>query len=121
MLRRLFLTMLTLALLPWGAYANTQAFSGAATVAYFVEEDGLQTVCARVEAAQPVQGDAILIAPHQCKGPALPGTPCNPVLGLLPDPVRLPAAYTEGPVPVTAVFNWIGRAPAPGIRPPRAS
>ena len=121
MLRRLFLTMLTLALLPWGAYANTQAFSGAAAVAFFVEEDGLQTVCARVEAAQPVQGDAILIAPHQCKGPALPGTPCNPVLGLLPDPVRLPAAHATDPALVLTVFNWTGRAPAPGIRPPRAS
>ena len=121
MLRRLFLTMLTLALLPWGAYANTQAFSGLATVAVVVAEDGVQTVCARIEAGKPVQGDAILLAPHQCKGPALPGTPCNPVLGLLPDPVRLPDADATGPVPVLTVFNWTGRAPAPGIRPPRAS
>lgn len=121
MLRRIFVLMLTLAMLPWGAYANTQAFPAAVAVAYFTEEDGLQTVCARVEAGTPVQGDAILIAPHQCKGPALPGTPCNPVLGLLPEPVRLPAAYAAEPVPVLAVFNWTGRVPAPGIRPPRAS
>ena len=126
MLHRLFSLCLVIALLPWGAYANTVVRPHSiAAVVFLTDDDSLQAACARggtgdAVQGQRIKGDAVLLAPRQCKGPALPGTPCHPVLGLLPEATDIPTGLQNDPPRQIAVHTLTGRVPAPSVGPPRA-
>lgn len=124
-LRRLFILLLAVALLPWGAFAHPaphlapQPDPIAAMAALIAVEDKLKQACAQIEAGAVPQGEAILLAPHQCKGPALPGSPCNPVPGVLPEPAQVPQGQGTCPLGLIRVQALSGRAPEPRLGPPR--
>lgn len=120
-LRSLLLAFLVVAVLPWGAYAAD--FGGAAQPALA----GPSPVAAAPLLSDAGDGTRVRLsgtpAAHAavslCHGPAIPGSPCNPVPGVLPPAPVLPdAAARAAPFPASAVP---GRDlnPAQDLPPPR--
>lgn len=55
-----------------------------------------------------------------CPGLAQPGTPCNPVFGVLPDITGLIAMSPPALRPAAIALRLIGRSPPPLLGPPKA-
>lgn len=79
-LRALFLMLLVLAVLPWGAFAAELSPRAPRDPAVTASAGG---------SAQP---GAEASLSRRCSSPALPGSPCHPDNGLLPAPAAAPVS-----------------------------
>lgn len=117
MLTRLFLLLTVLALLPFGSFTakfGTGAFNiGPRTVAMISAQLDDAAV-----AATPAE-KTFASAQSRCKGPALPGSPCNPALAVWPTPLTLAFNVPATTVHPTAWLPKIGHKPALPLGPPR--
>lgn len=114
-LRSLFALFLALALLPWGAFANQMPSGRSAPHSAFVQD-----WAGEHEFTASAQTEAKLVAPKHCRGPVLPGSACNPVLGLLPEAADTPWADGVAHPRATADLAATGRDLSPPLGPPRS-
>lgn len=115
-LRPFFALFLVLALLPWGAFAGKAPAIKTAPQSALV-----QTGAGGSEAFAAAQSDTRLEAPKRCRAPVLPGSPCNPVLGLLPDTITLAQSQEANHPRASADLAAVGYNPAPPRWPPKPS
>ncbi|MDZ4392625.1 hypothetical protein [Cypionkella sp.] len=111
-LTRLFLLLIVLALLPLGSFAAKFGTAPHARVVISAQLDD-----AAVAPAPTSKTFAATL--KRCKGPALPGSPCNPALALWPAETTL--AFS-GPASVLRPASWppkIGHRPPLPLGPPR--
>lgn len=114
-LRSLFALFLALALLPWGAFANQMPSGRSAPHSAFAESwAGEDTFTASTQTEEK------LVAPKHCRGPVLPGSACNPVLGLLPEATGILGAQGVAHPRATADLAATGRDLSPPLGPPRS-
>lgn len=117
--RPLFALLLVLVLLPWGAYsARMPAAANPPPHAIDLVATTKAAVLAVVLAAR-TQSDVRLVAPKYCRGPVLPGSACNPVLGLLPEAAAVAGAQDVAHPRANADLAAIGRDLSPPLGPPR--
>lgn len=112
MLTRLVLLLTLLAMLPFGSF-TAKFGTGPRTFALISAQLDDAAVAA------PASEKTFAAAQSRCKGPALPGSPCNPALALWP--TELPLGFNA---PATTVHPsaWppkIGHIPALPLGPPR--
>lgn len=103
-LRFIFAVLLVLVLLPWGAYS-----------AQMPQAANLQAGLS----AEATQTETNLVAPKHCRGPALPGSPCNPVLGLLPEAAAIAGTQGVAHLRASADLAAIRQDLSPPLEPPR--
>lgn len=105
MLTRLFLLLTVLALLPLGSFApkfGTAPHPAAAISAQLGDR-----------ALAPAPNDKTFVSVlKRCKGPALPGSPCNPALAVWPTETM--RAFSS-PATILHPADW---SPTPGQTPP---
>jgi hypothetical protein len=99
----LIVTVLLLALLPWGS---------------FVPKFG-SVLQRNAQVQTDVAALPFVAAPKLCKGPFLPGTPCHPVLAVMAADVRLDAVRPVAPRHRTTWQAKRGRQPSVVLEPPR--
>lgn len=115
-LRPFLALFLVLALLPWGA------FTGKATVISSAPQSALvQAGAGGSEVFAAGQNETRLEAPKRCRAPVLPGSPCNPVPGLLPDTITLAQSQEATHPRASADLAAVGYNPAPPRWPPKPS
>ncbi len=112
MLIRLALLLTVLALLPLGSFA-AKFGTGPRTVAVISAQ--LDDVAV---ATTPTE-KTFASAQNRCKGPALPGSPCNPALAVWPTELTLAFHDPATTVHPTAWPAKIGHNPALPLGPPR--
>ncbi len=112
MLTRLFLLLTVLALLPFGSF-SAKFGTGPRPVAVI----SAQLDDTAVAPAPTSKTFATTLT--RCKGPALPGSPCNPALALWPTELSLAFHAPATTVHPTAWPPKIGHTPALPLGPPR--
>lgn len=103
-LRAMILTVLALAVMPWGAYAAGQRVAVAAQMQVMTKADS---------------GGPNVSVSRPCHGPALPGTPCHPDAALLPAGIEAPTGQHAIVVAIHDPLRPIGIVPAAIPDPPR--
>lgn len=114
-LRSFFALFLVLVLLPWGAFAKQMPTGRTAPQSALVQD-----WAAGHEASATVRSDAKLVSTKHCRGPVLPGSACNPVLGLLPEASAVAGTQRLAHPRASADLSAIGRDPSPPLGPPRS-
>ncbi|MES2436174.1 MAG: hypothetical protein V4586_20360 [Pseudomonadota bacterium] len=112
MLSRLFLLLTVLALLPLGSFA-AKFGTGPRHVAVISAQLDEAAVAATA------REKTFASAQSRCKGPALPGSPCNPALAVWPTEVSLAFSAPATTVHPTAWPPRIGLKPVLPLGPPR--
>ena len=112
MLTRLFLLLTVLALLPWGSF--TAKFGTSPRVAAVISAQLDETAVAPAPTSKTFASTL-----KRCKGPALPGSPCNPALALWPTEMTFAFHATATKVHPTALPAKIGLRPTLPLGPPR--
>ena len=117
---RLLPILLVLALLPWGSFAPR----------FGTPVSQIPAHSARLDAAQQASDTGIAAltpdktyasAAKRCKAPALPGSPCDPVLAVLPAETTLVFASAYSALYTEALHRLIGQSPPLSLGPPRQS
>ena len=124
-IRLIFITILVLAVLPWGAYAARFGLAPAhpaIPAAAEAQIRGAKAACgivAVVTCHAAAQDAAVVVPPRRCHGPALPGAPCGPD-AVLAQKQATPAVHRSLLPRLRDKFALpIGRALRPDLGPPR--
>ena len=112
MLTRLFLLLTVLALLPFGSFSAKFGTGPRPVAVISAQLDDIAF------AATPSE-KTFASAQSRCKGPALPGSPCNPALVVWPTELTLAFNAPATTVHPAAWPPTIGHKPALPLDPPR--
>lgn len=117
MLTRLFLLLTVLALLPFGSFSAKFGTGPFNTGPRAVAVISAQLADVSVAASPSVKTFAA--AQSRCKGPALPGSPCNPALAVWTTELTLAFNAPATTLHPSAWPPKIGHKPALPLGPPR--
>ncbi len=122
MLTRLFLLLTVLALLPFGSFTAKFGTGPFNTGPFNTGLRAVAVISAQLDdaavAATPSE-KTFASAQSRCKGPALPGSPCNPALVVWPTELTLAFNAPATTVHPAAWPPKIGHKPALPLGPPR--